>query len=134
MNAYLIDTDWAVDVLNGQPAALQTLTQLAPQGLAVSVITYGELFEGAAFARDPPAAHAGLRAFLAGKDILPLTPPVLERFALVRGQLPKQLRAQIGDMDLLIAATALLHNLTLLTRNRKDFTHVPGLTLYQPPL
>jgi predicted nucleic acid-binding protein len=41
------------------------------------------------------------------------------------------LRQQIGDLDLLIAATALEHNLTLLTRNVRDFQHVPGLKLYQ---
>jgi len=35
-------------------------------------------------------------------------------------------------MDLLIAATALSHNLTLLTRNISDFQHIPQLKLYQP--
>jgi predicted nucleic acid-binding protein len=35
-------------------------------------------------------------------------------------------------MDILIAATALEHNLTLLTRNRKDFQVIPNLKLYQP--
>ena len=33
-------------------------------------------------------------------------------------------------MDLLIAATVLTHDLTLHTRNVRDFRHVPGLTLY----
>ena len=129
---YLVDTDWIVDALHDLPAAVQTLLELAPQGLAVSLISYGELFEGAYYARDPQTALAGLAAFLQGKDILPLTVPIMERFGIVRGQLSRQLRQQIGDMDLLIAATALEHDLTLLTRNVRDFQHVPDLKLYRP--
>jgi predicted nucleic acid-binding protein len=45
-----LDTDWIVDVLNGQERAIQIVLELAPAGLAVSIITYGELYEGAAFA------------------------------------------------------------------------------------
>jgi predicted nucleic acid-binding protein len=106
--------------------------ELASSGLAVSIITYGELYEGAAFAHDPTPALAGLRSFLKGKAILPLTQPVMERFGQVRGSLPRQIRQQIGDLDILIAATCLEHDLTLLTRNRKDFHKIPHLKLYQP--
>ena len=33
------------------------------------------------------------------------------------------------EMDLLIAATALVHNLTLVTHNKQDFANIPGLTI-----
>jgi len=33
------------------------------------------------------------------------------------------------EMDLFIAATALAHDLTLVTHNVQDFTHIPGLTI-----
>ena len=36
-------------------------------------------------------------------------------------------KIRIGTMDLRIAATALVHNLTVLTRNLRDFSKVPGL-------
>jgi predicted nucleic acid-binding protein len=121
-----------LDVLNGQDTAIQTLLELVPAGLAVSIITYGELYEGAYYARNPEAALAGLEAFLEGKEILPLSQAVMEHFAIVRGALPRQIRQQIGDMDILIAATALEHDLTLLTRNLKDFQQIPDLKLYQP--
>ena len=132
MNRYLLDTDWVVDILNGQEKAIHTVVELAPAGLAVSMITYGELYEGAAFAREPAPALAGLRSFLKGKTILPLTQPIMERFAQIRGSLPRMVRQQIGDLDILIAATCLEHNLTLLTRNLKDFRQIPTLKLYQP--
>jgi predicted nucleic acid-binding protein len=105
--------------------------ELAPAGLAISIISYGELYEGAAFAHEPEPALSGLRSFLKGKIILPLTQPIMERSAHIRGSLPRPVRQQIGDLDILIAATCLEHNLTLLTRNLKDFQHIPDLKLYQ---
>jgi tRNA(fMet)-specific endonuclease VapC len=132
MSRYLLDTDWIVDVFNGQETAIQTFLELAPAGLAVSIITYGELYEGAYYAQNPQPALAGLHSFLKEKEILPITQAVMERFAQVRGALPRQIRQQIGDMDILIAATCLEHDLTLLTRNRKDFRQIPNLKLYQP--
>jgi predicted nucleic acid-binding protein len=54
----------------------------------------------------------------------------MEQFAILRGSLPRPVRQQIGDFDLLIAATALVHDLILVTRNLRDFRLVPGLTLY----
>ena len=127
MSVYLLDTDWIVNVLHGQEAAIQTLLELASSGFAVSIITYGELYEGAYYARQPEPALAGLNAFLEGKEVLPLTLAIMERFAIVRGALPRSIRRQIGDMDILIAATALEHDLTLLTRNLRDFQHIPDL-------
>ena len=118
--------------MHGQESAIQTLLELTPSGLALSIITYGELYEGAYYARNPEPALAGLHAFLEGKEILLLSQAVIERFAIARGGLTRQIRQQIGDLDILIAATALEHDLTLLTRNLRDFQHIPDLSLYQP--
>lgn len=110
--------------------AIDLIENVSPSGLAVSLISYGELYEGAYYARDREGSLAGLHAFLEGKELLPVTAAVAARFAIVRGALSRPLRQQIGDMDLLIAATALTHDLTLLTRNLRDFQHVPNLRLY----
>lgn len=127
MSLYLIDTNWIIDALHAEPIAVQTLADLTGDGLAVSLITYAELYEGAYYARDPQPALSGIHTFLHKKELLPLTTMIAERFAILRGQLSRQLRRQIGDLDLLIAATALEHELILLTRNVKDFQHIPGL-------
>lgn len=47
-----------------------------------------------------------------------------QRFSALRQQ-----KIRIGSRDLRIAATALVHDLTLVTRNTQDFAHVPGLRL-----
>lgn len=53
----------------------------------------------------------------------------MQRFARLRGDLRRKGQL-IGDPDILIAATALHHDLMLVTRNLRDFQRVPGLTLY----
>ena len=52
MSVYLIDTDWVIDVLNGHPAAIEVVERLSPNGLVLSLISYGELFQGAHYAND----------------------------------------------------------------------------------
>jgi predicted nucleic acid-binding protein len=54
----------------------------------------------------------------------------MKRFARLRGELRRQGQL-IPDPDLLIAATALQHDLTIVTRNVRHFQRIPGLKLYQ---
>jgi tRNA(fMet)-specific endonuclease VapC len=68
--------------------------------------------------------------FLRSIDVLPLTRPIMHQFARIRGELRRTGKI-IGDFDILIAATALYHNLTLVTRNIKDYERIPNLKIYQ---
>ncbi len=106
------------------------LGSVRTQGLAVSAITVGEVLEGAYLDMDVEAALARYRRHLEGFAVLDVTGAVVEVFAQIRASLRRQGNL-IPDMDLLIAATALAFDLTLLTRNRRHFTRVPGLRLYQ---
>lgn len=53
----------------------------------------------------------------------------MRRFALVRGALRKE-GFTIGDSDIMIAATSLHHDLTLVTRNLDQFRRIPDLRIY----
>ena len=128
---YLIDTDWLIDYLKGKPAAGLLLDQLVHVGIAISLITYGEILEGIYYGKDPKQQEQIFRAFLRVTPILPLTESSLERFADIRGGLRGQGQL-IGDADILIAATALDHDLTLVTQNLGHFRRIPNLTLHQP--
>jgi predicted nucleic acid-binding protein len=44
---YLLDADWAINALAGRPAVVAALRQLAPDGIAITWITVGEIYEGA---------------------------------------------------------------------------------------
>lgn len=128
---YLIDTDWLIDYLKGKTAAGQLLGQMVHEGIAISLITYGEILEGVYYGKAPKQQEQIFRAFLRATPVLPLTESSLERFAEIRGALRSQGQL-IGDADILIAATALDHDLTLVTQNLSHFRRVPKLNLYQP--
>jgi predicted nucleic acid-binding protein len=71
------------------------------------------------------------RQFLSAYRVLTLSDPIMERFAETRSFLRR--RGQlVPDFDLLVGATALHHELTVLTFNRRDFQRIPDLKLYQP--
>lgn len=126
---YLVDSDWLIDALMGTPTALATLDELSVHGLGVSIVSVGELYEGGFDGFDPAARLTAYREFLCSFEILPLTVPIMERFAYNRALLRRQGNL-IPDLDLLIAATALQHDLALLTRNQRHFERIPDLKLY----
>jgi tRNA(fMet)-specific endonuclease VapC len=126
--SFLIDTDWVIDHLNAVSEVTRRLKELEPQRLALSIISAAELWEGVYFSRDQKRSQVMLEAFLSGVTILNLDEEVCKRFGHLRGSMRK--RGQVmGDFDLLIAATALRHNLTLLTNNRKHFAGIAGLQI-----
>ena len=129
---HLIDSDVVVEYLRARPSTLTLIQALNPSGLAVSLITYGEVYEGIYFGHNPPAQEQAFVDFLAGVTILPLDEPIMRQYARLRGQL-RRAGTLIGDADTLIAATALYHNLTLVTGNVQHFNRVPGLVLLASP-
>lgn len=129
---YLVDTDVIADWLKGISSARTLLPALQSAGLAVSILTFGEIEEGILYGYPQTAqAHAvGFRQFLRGVTVLPLHRRIMHRFAQIRGDL-RQRGLIIGDFDIAIAATALQHNLILVTRNVRHFQRVPGLVMYE---
>jgi len=126
--AFLIDTDWVIDHFNAVSYVTRRLKELQPRGLALSVISQAELWEGVYFSRDPKRSQATLEEFLSGVVVLGLDEEICKRFGQLRGSLRRGGRL-IGDFDLLIAASALRHGLTLLTNNRKHYEAIAGLQI-----
>src|SRR5438128_11331130 len=106
---YLVDTDWIVAYLKGRQPFSQVLTELAADGLAVSLMTYGEIYEGILFGTNQKVQETGFQRFLRAVNVLPLNRLIMRRFARLRGQL-RQTGQLIGDPDILIAATALQYD------------------------
>ena len=124
-----MDTDWAIDYMNGIPDVVQRLDELSSQGVGLSIISIAELYDGVFGANDPALAERGLQLFLDGiDDIMPIDQYVCRIFAMERVRL-RSAGFRIADLDLLIGSTAVHHNLTLLTNNRRHFERIQGLVL-----
>jgi tRNA(fMet)-specific endonuclease VapC len=126
---YLIDTDWVIDHLNHIERVTRRLEELTPAGLALSIISLAELYEGVYYSRDSVESEAALQRFLNPElMILGLDEATCKIFGKERGRL-RTAGLMIGDCDLLIGATALRHKLTLLTNNRRHFERIDGLRM-----
>ncbi|HVC34412.1 MAG TPA: type II toxin-antitoxin system VapC family toxin [Chloroflexota bacterium] len=128
MRRYLLDTAPLAALLHGRQGAVALITPwIARHEVTTSILVYAEVMEYLQGRSGLPEYHAVLRTLL--REIYPyfLTFPVLERYAQIRRELrPPHGPGLIGDIDTLIAATALERSLTLVTTDT-DFQRVPGL-------
>ncbi len=129
--SYIVDTDWVIDYLRGQTQAIQLLDELSPQGLAISIITFIEVYEGIYRGRERQRTERIFRSFLRVVKVLEVTRTVARRTAHIRGYLRQQkLPTDNRAFDLVIAGTALSYDLTLVTRNLRHYNDIPELKLY----
>ncbi|HEX3035545.1 MAG TPA: type II toxin-antitoxin system VapC family toxin [Thermodesulfobacteriota bacterium] len=126
--SHLIDTDWVIHYLHGNEEIVKRLTSLRESGLAISIISLAELYEGIYYSTDPAGNENALQGFLTGVSILGIDDEICRIFGRERGKLRQQ-KKTVSDFDLLIASTCLNYDLTLLTNNRKHFEMVEGLNI-----
>ena len=130
---YLIDSDWVIDFLAQESKALQLIEQLAQEGIAISIVTNMEVYQGILRSQDSRTASARFEVLVAAVPVLPFSRAVAERCARLRETLRQQgKRPQQRALDLIIAATALTFDLVLVTCNVVDYQDLPDLVLYEP--
>ncbi|HUP52382.1 MAG TPA: type II toxin-antitoxin system VapC family toxin [Longimicrobiales bacterium] len=123
------DTDVLIDALRGRsPAAERIGLELETGGLATTAVSAFELRSGAKSAQ----AAGAIETLLAAMTILPFDERAADRAAQARRELDSA-GTPIGMADYIIAGTCLAHSAILLTRNRRHFERVPGLTLSGQP-
>ncbi len=128
----LLDTNWVIFGLINDRAAVDLIDTLMAAGVAVSMVTAMEAYQGTLRETTSEAERAAFARFFATVPILPFSAPVARRCAELRHQLKQQgKRVNSRAMDLIIAATALDYGLELVTRNTSDDDDVPGLTVYR---
>ncbi len=127
---YLVDSDYVADYLKGRRTATDLLGVLFQDGMAMSIITFAEVYEGIYYGYNRTHYTKIFHHFLQGVSVLGITRSIAKQYARMRGELGR--KGQLIDQpDLFIAATAIHHNVTLVTRNIKDFERIPHLTIYQ---
>ena len=123
---YLVDTDWAINHLNGEERTRRRLQELVADGLYLSIISLAEVYEGIYYSNDPERNEQALTEFLQDVSVVPIDEGTSRLFGKERGRL-RTAGQMISDFDLMIGVTALQHNLTLLTNNRRHFENIEGL-------
>lgn len=107
-------------------AVAARMTSIDDQSVAVSAICEAEVLFGLRKNGSPQMA-ARFDSLLKGRfHVLPIDRDVAETYATLRAACEKK-GVTVGDMDLLIAATAKTHGLTVATLNCKDFTCIDGV-------
>ena len=107
------------------------IRDIQPEGLALSVIVYGEVLEGALYSRQRALNVQRWQEFAEGCDILSVTLPIAEVWADLRGRLREKGNI-VPDNDLIIASTALTFDMTLVTGNARHHGRVEGLKMLVP--
>lgn len=127
---YLVDSDWAIDYLQNRTRVVRRLRTLRSRGIiGISIISLGEIYDGLIGAPDREQAELDFQNFLITiAEVVPLDEQTCRIFASERRRL-RESGQRIEDPDIYIGATAIRHNLTLLTNNRKDFDRIYGLSI-----
>jgi tRNA(fMet)-specific endonuclease VapC len=125
--SFLLDTDICSAYLRGNGSVHGRVLQYGGR-LYISAITAGELFAWALRATASPKRWSEMAAFFRDVTTLPVDQDVALKFGELRAW---QLDAGVltPDLDLINAATALTHGLTMVTHNTRDYAAVPGLSL-----
>ena len=125
----ILDTDILSAVMKRHPAAfVRAASYIATHGsLTISIITRYEVRQGL-LAKAAAIQTAAFDSFCSAAQILPIDDATI----VLASELYAELRAAgqiIGDADILIAATALIHGCTLATNNVSHFARIPGLQI-----
>lgn len=123
--SYLIDTNIASAFIRGNRPIGQKFFQYGGL-LTLSTVSRGELLTWAYRKRTAPRIRQGIIESLALFQQVPVDLEIADQFAMLHAELLDGGQPH-STFDLLIAATAMVHDLTVVTHNTVDFVRVPGL-------
>jgi predicted nucleic acid-binding protein len=125
---YLLDTNICVYFLNQRPDVVARMNQAADEDLGVSIVTIGELQFGAYNSQKVEHNLNRINIFRQMVQTTYLTLEITEAYAKIKANLRKA-GCTVDDFDILIGATAIVNNLTLVTNNTRHFENIAGLSL-----
>jgi len=126
--AYLIDTDIVIFGLKGDSRVQGWMVKNQNVPKSISVITFGELIYGARKSKHPEKNIATTNRIAELFPIIDINKGIIEVFGEIKAKL-EQKGTRIEDMDLLIAATAIYMDLSLVTNNKSHFSRINDLAI-----
>lgn len=125
---FLLDTDTIIYSLKGNEHVVKNLQNHLQDTLKISVITLMGLYCGAYKSQKIESNIAKIKTLERALEIIPNHFEAAEIFGMLKSKLENK-GLPIDDFDLILASTALTHNLTLVTNNEKHFRRIDGLKL-----
>jgi predicted nucleic acid-binding protein len=120
---FLIDTNVVIEVLGGNTLPTRIKKELLCMPPVISAVTYMETL---GWYRATPFQIQIIQMFMSSAIILPINQPIIEKTVFIRQQ------KKIGLGDAIIAATAMVYNMTVVTRNISDFKSINDLKVLNP--
>jgi tRNA(fMet)-specific endonuclease VapC len=127
LKKYLLDTNICVYYIKGKYKLKEKFEEVDPDNCFISEITLAELKFGVANSEQIKKNQQALDNFLSGVVIVPIF-DCLDIYAKEKTRLRKA-GMIIDDFDLLIGATAIRHNLIMVTKNIEHFKRILGIKL-----
>jgi len=124
---YLLDTNICAYFLNGKFNLEEKIDEVGFENCLVSEITIAELKYGVEKSTYKEKNRKTLETFQTKFGTLPIF-PALEIYAKEKARLKTKGKI-LDDFDLLIGATAIFNNLTLVTKNLSDFDRLDGIII-----
>jgi len=128
MSGYLLDSDSLIFMLKQNPGVVAKVGQAGLSTIALSVISAAEILHGAYYSANPTQSLENTRSLISQFQVIELNQPIADKYAEIKVVL-KQGGQVIADFDLLIAATALMKQRTLVTNNLKHFNRLSAIGL-----
>lgn len=125
---YLLDTNICIFFLRGHLDLDNIVREKGLKNMYISELTVFELRYGAENSENPKKSHNAVDKFINGLSIVPIYGCVKE-YASTKVYLRKNGTPMHDEMDLIIGATALANDFTLVTDNVKDFRFIPNLKI-----
>ncbi|MGH6640512.1 MAG: type II toxin-antitoxin system VapC family toxin [Polaromonas sp.] len=123
---YLLDTNILIYFFKAAGAVRSRLGQQQDTSVTLCAPVLWELLSGTLKSREPQSQLARIEAVKERFSVLPFDLACAEQAAKVRAHLELQ-GTPIGPVDTMIAGIALANDLTVVTRNTREFSRVPGL-------
>lgn len=128
MSLYLLDTNAAIALMKGHPNIVAQIERVGVTALRLCAPVEAELWFGVFKSTWPERNAAKLRELLSWLPTLPFAGDATHHAGEIRAHLGAQ-GTPIGPYDVQIAAIARANDLTVVTRNTREFERVPGLLL-----
>lgn len=126
---YLLDTNTCIEYLRQRNSAvIARLAATPPSDIRVCSVVKAELYHGAHRSQQVHQNLVKVDDFLRPFPSIPFEDDAAREYGRLRAELERR-GVVIGPHDLQIAAIALVHGLTLVTHNIKEFRNVAGLNL-----